>query len=152
MNNQWFYAVMVIAAGVTGGYVGNKLASPAAASASEAPTKVIAAQEILLVDAKGNTHGALRFNKDGEPGFALYDHNGKLRSNLEISDDDGWGIKFFDPSGAVRISMTVSAEDIPALRLFDAQAHPRTLLGVDPDGESALDFYTEQGRLLRELP
>ena len=151
MNNQWFYAVMVIAAGMTGGYIGNRLASPATASASEAPTKIIAAQEILLVDAKGNIHGALRFNKDGEPGFALYDHNGKLRSDLEISDD-GWGIKFFDPSGAVRISMTVSAEGIPALRLFDAQAHPRTLLGVDPDGESALDFYTEQGRLLRELP
>lgn len=31
-------------------------------------------------------------------------------------------------------------DNVPALRLFDAQSRPRALLGVDGDGEAAMNF------------
>lgn len=39
-----------------------------------------------------------------------------------------------------------------AVALADGEAHPRMLLGVDSQGDPALDFYEHDGKLLRELP
>ncbi|HKV54704.1 MAG TPA: hypothetical protein VJN94_08665 [Candidatus Binataceae bacterium] len=152
MTREWRYVILAMAAGVVGGFVGGKLSAPGAATAAEATLKVVAAQQILLVDEKGDQRGSLHLNKSGDPGFSLYDHTGKLRSDLEIGSDDDWGLKLFDPSGAMRMSMIVSAERIPAFRIYDAQARQRILVGVDSDGEPALDFYSAEGKLLRELP
>ncbi len=147
MKREWLYAALALAGGMLGGFASGKLSSTAAATVAQTPQRTIAAQDILLVDAKGNTRGAFRLNKDGDPGLALYDHDGKLRTTLQMSNDDGLGFKL-----SQRISLTINADAIPALRLFDSQGHPRALLGVDPDGEAALDFYSQQAKLLRELP
>jgi hypothetical protein len=159
MKKEWLYAIVAMTGSILGGLAGGKLSAAASATTpaqTAAPvvqvSKTIAAQEILLVDAKGNTRGALRLDKNGDPSFALYDHNAKLRADVQISDEEGAGLKFFGPTGTPRILLTINIDGIPALRLLDAQAHPRALFGVDPDGEPALDFYTQEGRLLRELP
>jgi hypothetical protein len=151
-KREWLYAVLALTGGVLGGLAGGRLRATAAVSAAQLPPRIIAAQEILLVDAKGDTRGALSLNKAGDAGLSFYGHQGKVRIALQVSSSDGVGFKVFDPGGALRISLTLNPEQIPALRLFDAQRHPRALLGVDPDGEAALDFYSEDGKLLRELP
>ena len=151
MKRESLYVVVALVGGILGGLAGGRLGSTATIAA-QAPQKTVAAQELLLVDAKGNTRGALRLNQDGEPNLALYAHDGKLRAAFEITNEDGLAFRLADSSGTTRISLTINSDEIPALRLFDAQTRPRALMGVDPQGESALDFYSQQGKLLRELP
>ncbi len=151
-RHQWLYGLLALTGGVLGGFASGKLNSTAGASIGQLQQRRLAAQEILLVDAKGHTRGALGLNKEGEPGIAIYDHQGTLRTALEISETDGLGLKLYDMTGALRISLLINNDQIPAIRLFDSRHRPRALLGVDPEGEAALDFYSEEGKLLRELP
>ena len=152
IRREWLYAVLMLTGGVLGGYASGKISSTAGAAVVQHPQRTITAQEIVLVDAKGDLRGTLGVNKDGDAGLSLFDHKGKLRTALEINDTEGLALKLLDPTGAVRLSLIVSGDRIPALRLFDSQHRPRVLLGVDPEGEAALDFYSEEGKLLRELP
>jgi hypothetical protein len=152
MKRAWFYVVLALAGGVLGGLAGGKLSSTAVAIVIQAPPRTVTAQEVLLVDAKGNARAVLRLNEIGDPGLSLYDHRGKLRTALQISDNEGLGFQLFDSSGELRISLIINADQIPALRLFDSRRRPRALFGVDPEGEPALDFYSQDGKLLRELP
>jgi hypothetical protein len=146
------YAVLMLIGGVLGGYAGSKLSSTAGATILQLSQRIMTAQQIILVDAKGDTRGTLGVNKDGDAGLSLFDHQGKLRIALEMSDTEGPAFKLLDPTGTVRLSLIINNDRIPALRLFDSQHRPRVLLGVDPEGEAALDFYSEEGKLLRELP
>ena len=152
MRREWLYAVLALTGGVFGGYASSKLSLTAGATIAQLAQRTTAAQEIVLVDGRGQMRGTLGVNKNGDAGFAFYDHQGKLRSALEISDAEGLGFKLFDTTGALRLSLIINTDQIPALRLFDSQHRPRVLLGVDPDGEAALDFYSQEGKLLRELP
>jgi len=132
-KREWLYAVLALIGGVLGGLAGGRLSATAAATVAQVPQRTMAAQEILLVDAKDNRRGALSLNKDGDPALSFYDHHGKLRIALQISDDEGLGFKLFDTSGTLRVSLIINPDQIPALRLFDSQRHPRALLGVDPE-------------------
>jgi hypothetical protein len=152
IRREWLYAVLVLTGGVLGGYAGGRISSTAGATIVQPPQRTMTAQEIVLVDAKGEMRGTLEVNKEGDAGLSLFDHQGKLRTKLEISDTEGLAFKLFDPMGVVRLSLIINRDRIPALRLFDSQHRPRVLLGVDPEGEAALDFYSEEGKLLRELP
>ena len=152
IRREWLYAVLVLMGGVLGGYASGKFSSAAGATIGQLPQRTMTAQEIILVDAKGDMRGTLGVNKDGDAGLSLFDHQGKLRTALEISDTEGLAFKLFDVTGAVRLSLIINPDRIPALRLFDSQRRPRVLLGVDPEGEAALDFYSGEGKLLRELP
>jgi hypothetical protein len=149
-RKELLYATLALAGGMIGGVMGNKLNR--AAAATEAIPKRIAAQELQLVDAHGRMAAALTVSKEGEPSFAMYDHSGKLRTDLSIGSGQELGLKLYDAKGAMRISMMISAEGIPAMRLFDPSVRPRALIGVDSEGEPAMDFYTSNGRLMRELP
>ncbi len=151
MRRQWLYGVLALAGGVVGGFAGGRLGSKASAAGQLIPPS-LEAQEIVLVDGEHRRRGFFGVNKDGNAALSLYDHHGTLRTALEISGDEGLGFKLFDSSGRLRISMLINGYQIPAVRLFDAQRRPRALLGVDPEGEAALDFYSEEGKLLRELP
>jgi hypothetical protein len=151
-TREWLYAVLALTGGVLGGLAGSKLSSAAGANITQIPPQTVEAQQILLVDAKGHTRGAFGLNKDGDPGLSLYDHQGKLRTALEIDDAEGLRFKLFDISGALRLSLMINSDQVPAVRLFDAQNRLRALFGVDPGGEPALDFYSQDGKLLRELP
>jgi hypothetical protein len=152
IRREWLYAVLALTGGVFGGFASGRLGSTAGAASVLVPQRPIATQEIVLVDAKGHMRGRLGVNKEGDAGFSLFDHQGRLRSALEISDEEGLGFKLFDTTGTLRLSLIINSDQIPALRLFDSQHRPRVLLGVDPEGEAALDFYSEEGKLLRELP
>jgi hypothetical protein len=152
-RKEWLYAMMALLGGIVGGALGNHLWSAASAVAAEAPAHSIAAERILLVDSRGKTRAALFVDdKSHQPNFELYDDGEKKRFRIGLGDRGGAALGFLDPKGTVRIALTLSSEDILALRMFDSKAQLRTLFGVDSGGEPALDFYTAEGRLLRELP
>jgi hypothetical protein len=162
MRKEWSYAALALAAGLIGGMVGGRWSNGAAAAAEPArpietakpivaPAKLLAAQRIELVDAKGRTEAAI-YTKSGGPSFDLYDHTGKERVGIFVAGDQSLGLRLYDAKGVERVAMMINPDGIPTLRIFDGGATLRTLLGVDNEGEPALDFYSREGRILRELP
>jgi hypothetical protein len=152
MKREWLYVMLALIAGTMGGIVGSRLNGIGAAVAAEAAPRSIAAQEILLIDPNGKTRAALRMTKAGEPSLELLDHAGQTRLALDIGADENPGIRFYDLKRMLRIEVGVNADNVPTLRLFDNQSRPRALIGVDADGEAGEDFYSSNGRILRELP
>jgi len=151
-GKEWFYVMAAVAGGLIGGALANRFAAAIPAVAADSPAKSLAAQEILLVDAKGKPHASLHLNADGLPVLQMYDHAGKNRIGIGFASDGALGLDIADDKGTARVLLSVNSEGMPALRLFDDTARPRTLLGVDSQGEPALDFYERDGKLLRELP
>lgn len=162
MKKEWSYAALALTAGLIGGMIGGRWSNGAAVAAepakpietakrAEAPAKLVAAQRIELVDANGRTEAAL-YDRSGGPSFDLYDHTGKERVGIFIGEDQSLGLRLYDAKGVERVAMMINSDGIPTLRVFDASATLRTLLGVDNEGEPALDFYSREGRILRELP
>jgi hypothetical protein len=150
-GKEWLYLAVALIGGILGGTLSSRFHA-SAASATEAPTKRIAAQEIVLVDSAGGERAVLHLNDDAQPVFEMMDHAGKARIGIGFVGQDEVALRMADRSGALRVAINVSSEEVPALRLYDSQSRPRTLLGVDSDGDAALDFYESSGKLLRELP
>lgn len=151
-GKPWLGLIVALAGGLIGGALANRLAAAIPAVAADAPAKSIAAQEIVLVDARGKPHASLHLNHDGMPVLQLLDLEGRRRIGIGFSQDGTAGLDFADQKGAERILLNVSNDGIPALRLYDGAARPRLLIGVDSQGNSAIDFYESDGKLLRELP
>jgi hypothetical protein len=149
---QWLYVLVALVGGLIGGALANRLAAAMPAVAADTPAKSLAAQEILLVDARGKPHASLHLSDEGLPVFQMYDNAGKNRLGIGFAKDGTVGLDLADQKGTKRVLLSVSDEGIPALRLYDDSARPRTLLGVDSQGYSAMDFYEHDGKLLRELP
>jgi hypothetical protein len=151
-GRQWLVVIMALTGGLIGGASANRLAAAIPALAAESPAKSLAAQQILLVDARGKTHASLHLNDDGMPVLQMYDHAGKNRIGIGFAKDGTAGMDLGDHKGIQRVLLGVSDDGVPTLRLYDDSAKPRMLLGVDSQGNSALDFYEHDGKLLRELP
>jgi hypothetical protein len=151
LRKEWLYALMALVGGIIGGMCGNRIwESPPAFAAERAP-RTVSAQQFILVDAHGKERGSLALNSRGEPSLELYDTSGKARDVFGVSGDNP-DLRLNDAHGTTRVLLSINSDDVPALRLYDAQGRPRTLLGVDNQGEPALDFYSDNGKLLRELP
>ena len=151
-GRQWLVVMVALAGGLIGGALANRLAAAIPALAADSPAKSLAAQQILLVDARGKPHASLHLNDDGTPVFQMYDLAGKNRIGIGFAKDGTVGMDVADQKGSKRVLLSVSDEGIPTLRLYDDGARPRTLLGVDSQGNPAMDFYEHDGKLLRELP
>jgi hypothetical protein len=153
-DKSCLYVIVALIGGLIGGAFANRLAAaiPALAADSPAPAKSLAAQEIVLVDAKGKPQASLHLNGDGLPVLTMYDGAGKSRIGIGFAKDGTVGVDINDKKGAQRALLSVNDDDIPALRLYDGTATPRVLLGVDIEGDSAVDFYDHDGKVLRELP
>lgn len=152
MNSQWLYVVVALAGGMLGGALTNRLAAALPALAADTPVKSLAAQQILLVDARGKTHASLHLNPEGMPVLQMYDLAGKNRVGIGFAKDGTVGMDLGDQKGIQRVLLGVTDDGVPTLRLYDDTARVRMLLGVDSQGNSALDFYEHDGKLLRELP
>ncbi len=151
-GGKWTFLMVALLGGIAGGAIGSRWLAPRPAIASDTAPKSLAAQEILLVDAHGRTHAALRLDSDFEPVLQMYGHSGKSRVALGFGKERNLGLLFTDDAGVTRVIIGVTNDDVPAVRLFDQHGRQRALFGVDSGGESALDFYDGNGRLLRELP
>ena len=150
-GKSWLYLIVALAGGIIGGAMANRLAAIAAVAA-DSPAKSLAAQQFVLVDARGKPHASFRLNEDGLPILQSYDLAGKTRIGIGFAKDGTVGLDLADQKGTERILLSVSDDGIPALRIYDDAAKLRMLLGVDSQGNSAMDFYEQDGKLLRELP
>jgi hypothetical protein len=163
---EWLYLAVALVGGMIGGAAANRLTVAAPALAAQVPAtansipagagavtaKSIAAQEITLVDAKGQTRAALQLNNDGLPVFRMYDAAGKNRIGVGFANNGLIGVDLADAKGTERILLSVNSDGLTAVRLFDGAARPRMLLGIDAEGEPALQFYDDDGKVMRELP
>jgi hypothetical protein len=148
----WLYAVLVFAGGLIGGALTSAVcrsrtvtaATPvvrtdsSAKSDISAPRRVVTASEFLLLDAAGKPRAKIDVNDDGQAGFAMYDRDNHPRAQIVV---DNYGA----PS-------EISTDGVPTVRLLDTSDRPRAVLGVDGQGEAGLNFYAQDGRVLRELP
>ena len=71
---------------------------------------------------------------------------------IVIDNQGAPSVRLYDTSNKLRISLEVGTDGIPTVRLTDNGGHSRALLGVDAEGEAGLDFYAQDGKVLRELP
>jgi hypothetical protein len=167
----WLYGVLVFAGGLIGGALTNGVcrsrigaAAPAVIrretkSGNESKTdspapaqRIVTASEFLVVDAAGRPRARIDVNGDGQAGFAIYDRDNNPRARIVVDDQGAPSVRLYDGSNKLRLSLQVSTDGIPTVRLMDNGNHDRALLGVDADGEAGLNFYAQDGRLLRELP
>jgi hypothetical protein len=151
-RKEWLYVLVALVGGMIGGAFANRFALPTRAFASDAPVKSIAAQEILLVDAKGKTHASLHLNADGFPVLNMFDNTDKNRLGMGFGKGGIVGMDLADPKGTQRILLSVGGEGVTALRFFDDLGRLRLLTGIDGQGDPSLEFYDHDGKLMRELP
>ena len=61
-------------------------------------------------------------------------------------------MRLYDTSNKLRLSLEISTDGVPTVRLMDTSDRARAVIGVDAEGEAGLNFYAQDGRVLRELP
>ncbi len=158
-KTQWLYGLLVFAGGLAGGAVSGGLWHPSSAAA-DAPKGALAAQvqrvvtanEFVLDDAAGKPRARITVGKDGETIFAMYDRDQHLRAEMLVSSQGVPQLQLYDTANKLRIALDISTDGVPTVRLMDRDNVPRALFGVDGDGEPGLNFYSKDGKLMRELP
>lgn len=167
----WLYGVLVFAGGLIGGALSNGAchsrivaATPAvisgdmktdtkSASDTRAPQqRIVTASEFVVLDAAGKPRARIDVNGEGQAAFAMYDRDNHPRARIVVNNQGVPSVRLYDTSNKLRLSLEVSTDGIPTVRLMDNGNHARALLGVDAEGEAGLNFYAQDGRLLRELP
>jgi hypothetical protein len=164
----WLYGVLVFAGGLIGGALTNGVcrsrtvaAAPAVRGTdaegdtkteTSAPRRIVTASEFVVLDAAGKPRAKIDVNDDGQAGFAMFDRDNHPRAQIVVDDQGAPSVRLYDTSNKLRLSLEVSSDGIPTVRLMDSGSHARELLGVDAEGEGGLDFYAQDGKVLRELP
>ena len=161
----WLYGVLVFVGGLIGGALTNGMyrsrmvvAAPTATSTSTKtdtpalPHRIVTASEFVVLDAAGKARARIDVNGDGQANFAMYDRDNNPRAQILVDNQGMPSVRLYDIANKLRLSLEVSTDGIPTVRLMDNGNHARALLGVDAEGEAGLNFYAEDGRLLRELP
>jgi hypothetical protein len=161
----WLYGVLVFVGGLIGGALTNGVcrsrivtAAPAVTSndmktdTPAPPQRIVTASEFVVLDATGKPRAKFDVNGDGQAGFAMYDRDNNPRARIVVDNQGAPSVRLYDTSNKLRLSLEISTDGIPTVRLMDNGNHARALLGVDAEGEAGLNFYAQDGRLLRELP
>ena len=161
----WLYGVLVFAGGLVGGALTSGVcrsrmvaAAPATVQPNDtktdtsAPRRIVTASEFVVVDAAGKPRAKIEVNGNGQASFAMFDSDKHPRAQIAVDNQGVPSVRLYDTSNKLRLSLEVSSDGIPTVRLMDSGSHPRELLGVDAEGEGGLDFYAQDGRVLRELP
>jgi hypothetical protein len=160
----WLYGVLVFAGGLIGGALTNGIyrsrnviATPVSNNSSgksdtSAPRRVVAASEFVLLDADGKPRAKIHVNDDGQAGFAMYDRENHPRAQIVVDSYGAPSVRLYDTTDKLRLSLEISTDGVPTVRLLDTSNRPRAVIGVDGQGEAGLNFYAQDGRVLRELP
>jgi hypothetical protein len=163
----WLYGVLVFAGGLIGGALTSAVfcrtrtptaAAPvvkgdsAAKNDNSAPRRIVAASEFLLLDSDGKPRAKIEVNDDGKAGFSMYDRENHPRAQIVVDTYGAPSVRLYDTTNKVRLSLEISTDGVPTVRLLDRSDRPRAVIGVDGQGEAGLNFYAQDGRVLRELP
>ena len=157
----WLYGVLVFVGGLIGGALTSAVfcrsrivaAAPAVASNdTPAPRRIVSASAFVVLDAADKPRAKIEVNDNGQVGFAMYDRDNHPRAQIVVDNQGAPSVRLYDASNKLRLSLEVSTDGIPTVRLMDTGSRTRQLLGVDAQGDGALDFYAQDGTVLRELP
>lgn len=85
----WLITLLSLSGGMFGGFLAGWLDKGDRATAAESPqpAKLIAAEEVRLVDREGRTRARLGLDANDVVGFYVLDREGKERARLGIFDD-----------------------------------------------------------------
>ncbi len=156
----WLYGVLVFAGGLIGGALTSGVcrsrtvaaAPPVTNNDTSAPRRIVSASEFVVLDAAGKARARIDVNKDGQAGFAMYDSDSHARAQIVIDNQGAPSVRLYDTSNKLRLSLEISTDGVPTVRLMDTSDRARAVIGVDAQGEAGLNFYDQDGRVLRELP
>ncbi len=162
----WLYGVLVFAGGLIGGAVTSGVcrsrtvtaptpvvkSDTSVKSATSAPQRVVTASEFVLLDAAGKPRAKIDVNDDGQARFAMYDRDNHPRAQIVVDNYGAPTVRLYDTTNKLRLSLEISTDGVPTVRLMDSSDRARAVLGVDGQGEAGLNFYAQDGRVLRELP
>lgn len=117
---------LCLAAALVGGVIGRWIGQTAAVPAQENPaaTKILAAQEVRLVDSAGRVRAALAFSSSGQPSLDFKDENDIARVSLSISDETGVAVR--DVDGKTRLVLSVDQDGFPSLVVRDRDHNTNT--------------------------
>jgi hypothetical protein len=102
----------------------------------------IRAQQIVLVDEKGNPRCILNMGKDG-PGLTLSDNNGEMRSILSVDANES-RLSLYDKKGDPRAVLSVDDNGV-GLALYDESGNPRAGLFQGKNGPQ-LTLFDRKGK------
>ncbi|MGA8058464.1 MAG: hypothetical protein WB999_09480 [Candidatus Binataceae bacterium] len=156
----WLYAVLVFAGGLFGGALTSGVcrsrtvaAAPAVIKSDRSvPRRIVTASEFVLLDAAGKPRAKIDVNDDGQAGFAMYDRDNHPRAQIVVDNYGAPSVRLYDTTNKLRLSLEISTDGVPTVRLLDTSDRARGVFGVDAEGEAGLNFYAQDGRVLRELP
>jgi hypothetical protein len=159
-KSQWLYGLLVLVGGMAGGVLAVTLAHPpqaraASATPGAAPAqerRIVTANEFVLIDAAGKPRARISVSKKGQASLAMYGPGGHLRARMLVGPHGSPRIQLYSSGKKLLLALNVSSDDVPTVRLMDKREVPRAILGVDTDGEPGLNFYSNDGRLMRQLP
>jgi len=156
----WLYGVLVFAGGLIGGALTSGIcrsrtvvaAPPVTKSDTSAQRRIVSASEFVLLDSTGKPRAKIDVNDDGQAGFAMYDRDNHPRAQIVVDNYGAPSVRLYDTTDKLRLSLEISTDGVPTVRLMDTSDRARAVLGVDAEGEAGLNFYAQDGRVLRELP
>jgi hypothetical protein len=119
---------------------------------ASASGRVVTASQFVLTDPDGKPRLRMDVNQDGLAEFAMYDRDNHPRTQVVVDNYGAPSIRLYDTYNKLRISLDVGTDGIPTVRLMDTSDRAREVLGVDAEGEAGINFYAQDGRVLRELP
>ena len=158
------YGVLVFVAGLMGGALTNAVCRlwPAAAvsqpgaagtnGAAPGAPRVVTASEFVLTGADGKQRVKMDVNDDGRAEFAMYDRDNHPRAQVVVDTYGSPSVRLYDVYNKLRLALEIGTDGIPTVRLMDTRERAREVLGVDAEGEAGINFYAQDGRVLRELP
>jgi hypothetical protein len=142
------------AVGLGGGILGAMIVSsglparlfPAAsAEAATRHARIVAAEQIVLVDRLGVKRADLVMER-GEPLLEFYGPNGKTeRASIGVDLKGTARARFFSSNGMPQAALGVTGEGRSGLALLDRTQHLRATFDVAIGGEPTLRLYDEKG-------
>jgi hypothetical protein len=158
------YGVLVFLGGLMGGALTDAVCRlrPAGAvsqsggavmnAAAPAERRVVTASELVLTGLDGKQRLKMDVSDDGRAEFAMYDRDNHPRAQVVVDTYGSPSVRLYDVYNKLRLALEIGTDGIPTVRLLDTSERAREVLGIDAEGEAGINFYAQDGRVLRELP
>jgi hypothetical protein len=142
-KERWMFGALAFIAGLVGGMISNRfLPQPALAHQG----KAIEAEQIRIVDDKGEVRAFLGLFDNGESSLVFYDINSKkIRAAFSHSPDKGPMLTLYNKEGTPRATLRQYPTLGPELILLDEDDEHRVVLGLTNGGEPGLALQDREG-------
>jgi hypothetical protein len=116
------------------------------------PLKQVAAEKLVLKDAKGTVRASLGLRVDGGPELVMFSESGKRVLSLQAPSDNSSSLDFYDRNH-VRVSLSSSPGGNSLLSLVDPKGRSSTNLYMTPETMTGLSMRSTDGQIdMRAAP